>query len=80
MSYITKGRARLRVRPSHRSSTELESEEVVLTATDVAREIGVSRRAEAREAALMPAEARLARRQQRLNARMERVEKSIIGR
>ena len=44
----------------------------MLTAADVAREISVSRRAEARESELISA-ARLARRQRRLERRIERV-------
>lgn len=48
------------------------SEEVMLTAPDVAREVSVSRRAEARESELISA-ARLARRQRRLERRIDRV-------
>jgi hypothetical protein len=48
------------------------TEEVMLTAPDVAREVGVSRRAEARESELISA-ARLARRQRRLERRIERL-------
>ncbi|MDX6298194.1 MAG: hypothetical protein QOI51_2051 [Nocardioidaceae bacterium] len=48
------------------------------TATDLAREIGVARRAEAREVALSTA-VRLARRQKRLNKRIERIEESLAG-
>jgi len=44
----------------------------MLTASDVAREVGVSRRAEARESELVSA-ARLARRQRRLERRIERL-------
>ena len=44
----------------------------MLTAPDVAREVSVSRRAEARESALVSA-ARLARRQRRLEQRIERL-------
>ncbi len=44
----------------------------MLTAPDVAREVGVSRRAEARESELISA-ARLARRQRRLERRIDRV-------
>ena len=51
----------------------------MLTATDVAREIGVSRRAEAREAALGTA-VRLARRQDRLQARIQRLEETLGSR
>lgn len=50
----------------------------MLTATDVAREIGVARRAEARDAALSTA-VRLARRQKRLSRRIERIEQSLAG-
>ncbi len=51
----------------------------MLTATDVAREIVASRQAEARQAALTTA-ARLARRQQRLNNRIQRVDEQLAGR
>jgi hypothetical protein len=50
----------------------------MLTATDVAREIGVVRRAEARQAALSTA-VRLARRQERLTNRRRRLEESLTG-
>jgi hypothetical protein len=50
----------------------------MLTATDVAREIVASRRAEANQAALSTA-VRLARRQQRLNDRIQRVDERIAG-
>jgi len=51
---------------------DIELEEAMLTAPDVAREVSVSRRAEARESELVSA-ARLARRQQRLERRIERL-------
>ena len=44
----------------------------MLTATDVAREVSVSRRAEARESELVSA-VRLARRHRRLERRIERI-------
>jgi hypothetical protein len=46
------------------------------TGTDVAREIGVARRAEAHQAALTTA-VRLARRQERLTARRKRLEAAL---
>ena len=48
-------------------------------APDVAREIVASRRAEAHQAALSTA-VRLARRQQRLNKRIQRVDEQLAGR
>ncbi len=48
------------------------------TAPDLAREIGVSRRADARESALLAA-ARLARRERRIRHRLERVNSQIAG-
>lgn len=51
----------------------------MLTATDIAHAIDASRRAEADELALRTA-ARLARRQQRLTNRVQRVEHRITGR
>lgn len=51
----------------------------MLTATDIAHAIVASRRAEADELALSTA-VRLARRQQRLNNRIQRVEQRISGR
>jgi hypothetical protein len=53
-------------------------EEVMLTVTDVAREVSVSRRAEARESELTAA-ARLARRQRRLERRIARVDGFLAG-
>jgi len=50
----------------------------MLTATDVAREIVTSRRAEARQAALSKA-VRLARRQRRLSDRIQRVDEQLAG-
>lgn len=50
----------------------------MLTATDVAREVLASRRAEAHQAALTKA-VRLARRQQRLNDRIQRVDEQLAG-
>ncbi len=50
----------------------------MFTAPDVAREIGVARRAEARESVLLAA-ARLARRERRLHRRMQRVDEQIAG-
>ena len=50
----------------------------MLTATDVAREVGVARRAEAHQAALIAA-VRLARRQARLSNRRKRLEETIAG-
>ena len=61
------------------SSQEPKSEEVMLTATDVAREIAASRRAEAHEAALGTA-VRLARRKKRLNKRIQRIDEQLAGR
>jgi hypothetical protein len=49
-----------------------------MIATDVAREIGVSRRAEARRSA-MSAAARLASREQRLQRRRQRLEERLVG-
>ena len=46
------------------------------TATDVARELGVARRTEAHQAALSTA-VRLARRQQRLEARRKKLEETL---
>ncbi len=51
----------------------------MLTATDVAREIVVSRRAEADEAALS-SRVRLARRHKRLTNRIERIEQRLTRR
>lgn len=48
------------------------------TAPDVAREVGVARRAEARESVLLAA-ARLARRERRLHRRMQRLDEQIAG-
>ncbi len=48
-------------------------------ATDVAREIVASRQAEANQAALGKS-VRLARRQQRLNKRIQRVDEQLAGR
>lgn len=50
----------------------------MLTAPDVAREIGVSRRAEARESVLLAA-ARLARRERRLQRRIHRLDERMSG-
>ncbi len=50
----------------------------MLTAQDVAREVSVSRRAEARESELISA-ARLARRQRRLERRIERVNSHLAA-
>lgn len=50
----------------------------MLTATDVAREIVASRRAEAQQVARSTA-VRLARRQQRLSNRIRRVDERITG-
>ena len=50
----------------------------MLTASDVAREVSVSRRAEARESELVSA-ARLARRQRRLERRIERLHAHIAA-
>lgn len=50
----------------------------MLTATDVAREIVASRRAAAQEVALTTA-VRLARRQERLNSRIRRVDERLTG-
>jgi hypothetical protein len=55
-----------------------ELEEAMLTAPDVAREVSVSRRAEARESELVSA-ARLARRQQRLERRIERLNSRLAA-
>lgn len=48
----------------------------MITATDVAREIGASRQAEAQHSVL-EARARLARRQQRLHHRIQRINKRL---
>ncbi|MGI8576532.1 MAG: hypothetical protein ACR2KG_01145 [Nocardioidaceae bacterium] len=53
-----------------------QPEDTMSTATDVAREIGVSRRAEAKQAALSAA-VRLAKRERRLQARIERLNASL---
>lgn len=50
----------------------------MLTAPDVAREVGVSRRAEARESELTAA-ARLANRERRLRRRIERLNGHLAG-
>jgi hypothetical protein len=50
----------------------------MLTAPDVAREIGVQRRAEARESVLSAA-ARLARRERRIHRRLQRLDEQIAG-
>lgn len=50
----------------------------MLTAPDFAREIGVSRRAEARESVLLAA-ARMARRERRLQRRIQRLDEQIAG-
>jgi hypothetical protein len=50
----------------------------MLTAPDVAREIGVTRRAEARESVLLAA-ARLARRQRRIDRRLQRIDEQLAG-
>jgi hypothetical protein len=50
----------------------------MLSAPDVAREVSVSRRAEAREYELISA-ARLARRQRRLERRIERVNRHLAA-
>jgi hypothetical protein len=50
----------------------------MLTALDVAREIGVSRRAEARESELTAA-IRLANRQRRLQRRIQRLNGQLAG-
>ncbi len=48
------------------------------TAPDVAREIGVARRAEARQSVLLAA-ARLARRERRLQRRIQQLDERIAG-
>lgn len=53
-------------------------EEGMLTAPDVAREIGVARRAEARESVLLAA-ARLARRERRIHQRLQRIDEQLAG-
>lgn len=55
-----------------------KAEEDMLTAPDVAREIGVSRRAEARESVLQ-ASARLARRERRIQRRRQRLDEQLAG-
>ncbi len=50
----------------------------MLSAPDVAREIGVSRRAEARESVLSAA-VRLANRERRLQRRRQRIEERLAG-
>jgi hypothetical protein len=50
----------------------------MMSAPDVTREIGVSRRAEARKSVLAAA-ARLANREQRLHRRRQRVEERLAG-
>lgn len=50
----------------------------MLTATEVADELGVTRRAGARQAALSAA-VRLAKRERRLQARIERLNGSLSG-
>jgi hypothetical protein len=50
----------------------------MFSAPDVAREIGVSRRAEARESALSAA-VRLANRERRLSSRRQRAEERLSG-
>jgi hypothetical protein len=53
-------------------------EEGMLSAPDVAREIGVMRRAEARESVLLAA-AKLARREQRIHSRRQRIDEQLSG-
>jgi hypothetical protein len=50
----------------------------MMSAPDFAREIGVSRRAEARRSVLSAA-ARLANREQRIQRRRQRVEERLVG-
>ncbi len=50
----------------------------MITAADVAREIGVERRAEARESVLS-AKARLAKREQRIQRRIQRIDRYLAG-
>lgn len=50
----------------------------MLSAPDVAREIGVMRRAEARESVLLAA-AKLARREQRIHSRRQRIDEQLSG-
>jgi hypothetical protein len=61
------------------SSQEPKPEEVMLNATDVAREVIASRQAEAHEAARSKT-VRLARRRKRLNDRIQRVDEQLAGR
>jgi len=50
----------------------------MITAPDVAREIGVARRAEARESVLLAA-ARLGNRERKLRARRQRLDNHLIA-
>ena len=61
-----------------RARAQKEVEEDMLTAPDVAREIGVARRAEARKSVLSAA-ARLARRERRLQRRIQRLDEQLAG-
>jgi hypothetical protein len=50
----------------------------MLTAPELAREIGVARRAEARDSVLLAA-ARLARRERRIHRRLQRIDEQLAG-
>ncbi len=50
----------------------------MITAADVARELGVERRAEARQSILL-AKARLARREARMQRRIQRIDSHLAG-
>lgn len=77
-SYLTKSPTTQIERTTPRRAPAQRVEEDMLTAPDVAREIGVSRRAEARESVLLAA-ARLARRERRLQRRIHRLDERMSG-
>lgn len=60
------------------ATTAQKVKEDMITAPDVAREIGVERRADARKSVLSAA-ARLARRERRLSRRLQRLDEQIAG-